>query len=296
MTAGYSCCVASLRYAAAASDGLGEERAKSLRLEQAPPPASRREPQLGEDCLGDRRQAGLAGTPHSPASERAQRHVPLGRASNMRRTTSCGATVPFHRCSSRKTTSKRPDAATGRAGRRARTRSRSRRPGRDGAHAEPQVLAVADRRELGQLATGDEQGDAGIPETERRELQRAPRRARARSARPGDDGVDGRSEDASSASESIASACAAKASANSLDARRAGSRARRPRGGRPSARDARSRPRALRGGRTRPTARPEPFHGRRRRRSGRPGRRDRLTSREATRPITPSCQSAPASA
>src|SRR5581483_478708 len=70
---------------------------------------------------------------------------------------------------------------------------RDRRTGRPPrvADAEAQVLAVADRGQIGELAAGDEQGDAWVAETERREAAEL-RAELERERRAGDDRVDDR--------------------------------------------------------------------------------------------------------
>ena len=57
--------------------------------------------------------------------------------------------------------------------------------------AEPQVLAVADGREIGEVAAVDEEQHAGVREPERRELAELGAEVE-RELLPGNDGVDAR--------------------------------------------------------------------------------------------------------
>ena len=90
--------------------------------------------------------------------------------SNTRRTTSCGATVPFQRFSlSRNATSKRAVAAQPVELPAEPERDRAARVAPVLADAEAQVLAVADGRGVDGLAARDEQRHVGVAEAERRQ-------------------------------------------------------------------------------------------------------------------------------
>ena len=155
------------------------------------------------------------------------------------------------------------------------------------------MLALADDAGLDRLAARHEQRHVGVAEPERREpLELAreaerERRARARSRRSC---VTGTRSSSASASVGVRG----ERVRERLELLRVDREARRRRGGRRSAAGARSTRRARRGGRTTEIERPEPFQ------SPSPvpaisttGRLKRSTRRDATMPITPSCQSSP---
>ena len=112
--------------------------------------------------------------------------------SKTRRTTSCGATVPFQRfCLSLNATSKRDPACRRSSCAAEAERDRAARVAPVLAHAEAQVLALADGRGADRLAARDEQRHVGVPEAERRQLLELAGELE-RERRCGDDRVDPR--------------------------------------------------------------------------------------------------------
>ena len=143
------------------------------------------------------------------------------------------------------------------------------------------------------LAAGDEQRHVRVAEAERREPRRAPREVeRQRGA--GDDRVDPRHGREVVVGEHRVGVRGERGG-EGLELVRARSRARRRRGGRRSARGARSTRRARRAGRTPAASGPSPSSSPSVPAISTTGRLKRSTSREATIPITPSCQSSPPS-
>ena len=212
--------------------------------------------------------------------------------SNTRRTTSCGDTVPFQRfCLSLNATSKRDVALQPLELAAEPERDRAARVAPVLADAEAQVLALADRRGADRLAAGDEQRHVGIAEPERRELLELAGELE-RQRRRGNDRVDPGDRRQILVDE-LRVGVGGERGGERLELVAADRQARRRHGGRRSARDARRRRRGRRGGRSSAPICPEPFQ-----RSPSPairttGRPKRSTSREATIPITPSCQPSP---
>ena len=247
--------------------------------------ARRRSPRLGAPRVRARRAT----------RRRARRAAPRSAAASRR---SAGRRAAARRCRS---------SGSPRAGRRrrsgpaggaveptspARTRSPPERAP-FGGDREPQVLAVADRGELGELAAGREQRHARVSEPERRERRQLLAEVERELAAV-DDRVD-RQAPAEFVLASAPAACAAKASRERLEALRADREAGGGAVAAPARRGARRTRPARREGRrpgssarSRPT-RPSPGA------ISTTGRRNRSTSRDATIPITPRCQSSPAS-
>ncbi len=181
-------------------------------------------------CVGGRGRAPRRPAAHRPSTRprprarrlRAARERSRSRPAcrRARRTTSCGATVPFQWFSfSRQATSKRPSARS-----RSSCEALAERDGAPGvvpmlAHAEAEVLSLAHGARARRPGTRDEQRHIGVAESERGEPVEL-LREREREILGRDDRVHDRPGTRSS-SASIASACAANASANA--SRRSGS-------------------------------------------------------------------------
>ena len=129
---------------------------------------------------------------------------------------------------------------SGRAARRGRRRSRCPAGRPRSADAEAEVLALADGVQVGELAAGDEQVDAGVAEPERREPAAAPRRGRASSAEPGTIASTVRHRPQVVLGEVLVGVGGERLGER-VDVPPGGSRGRRRRGGRRSARGARRR-------------------------------------------------------
>ena len=168
-----------------------EERAEALGLEQLPSRRPRAEAELVEDARASGVQRLLA---RAPLARRASRGAPRSAsgASNTRRTTSCGATVPFQRFSlSRNATSKRPARLKAVELRALPERDRGAAVAALLADAEAEVLPLADGAARRRLDARDEQRRLRVAEPERGEaveLLGEVERQRARR----DDRVDGR--------------------------------------------------------------------------------------------------------
>ena len=158
-----------------------EQRPERRRLEQLPlPAAAPASSSSAKIRLRLRRPGALAGPPQRRRATSAAPRSASG-VSNTRRTTSCGATVPFQRfCLSLKATSYAPLPAERSSCGAEPEGDRAARVAPVLAHAEAEVLALADRRGVDRPRTAaDEQRHVGVPEAERREPRRAPARARA---------------------------------------------------------------------------------------------------------------------
>ena len=169
----------------AARAGLFEQRPERRRLEQAP---RARRPRARAPRRSRAPRGVHAASPalHCAAEPVAQlleaarpRRRPGGRRAAARRRRSSGSPAAGTRRRSGRSRAEAVELAA--------HAERDRRAGVAAAlpHAEAQVLAVADGRELGELAAVDEQRHAGVAEPERRERGRAPRRGRGPSFAPG---------------------------------------------------------------------------------------------------------------
>ena len=275
--------------AARASDGWLEQRAEALGLEQAPRLDARRRgraPRRSPARAGSRRPA-PSGTRDEPV---AQAHVAVRRVEDpphdeLRR----DGAVPVVRLQPERDVESTvaPEALElGAEAERDRASA--------GAHAEAQVLALADGREVAQLAALGEQRHLRVAQPERREpgelLAQLERRAPSSAAATASTYVT-RPE---VLLDEDAPRRARRTRARTPRRSRAGSRARPPRGGRRSARALGAGSERRRAGRTPAPSGPTPSRAPRRPAISTTGRLKRSTSREATIPITPSCQFSPA--
>ena len=179
-------CAADVHAARASAGSPVEQRAEALRLEQVPAA----EPGLVDLELREDRgrlavaRVGAACGTRRRASRAARRTA--RRRRRCARTTSCGETVPFQRFSWRRNaTSQRPLAPVAVEPRADAERDRAAGVEAVAPDAEAQMLPLAHRRELAELAARREQRHLGIAEPERREprelraeLERQPRAAR----------------------------------------------------------------------------------------------------------------------
>ena len=231
----------------AAARRLLEQRPERLRLEQAAPRAARPRGRAPRRSLCLRAELAARATRREALAQLDD----SGRASRRSAGRRAAARSSRSRCSPGGGTRRRSarPGGSGRAARRGRRRSRS-RPGRPRvADAEAEVLALAHRRQVVQLAAGDQQVDAGVAEPERREPAQLGAEAE-RERRAGNDRVD-RGHRPQVVVGQVLVGVGGEGLGERRRRSRGGSRGRRRRGGRRSARGAPSRRRGRRAGRRR---------------------------------------------